>query len=160
MANVKIPVYLDCNYDEIEDFIAKMKNTAIESEKIEREYYELKFILNDDLYFDESENINSAYYNLSKTADIIRYLCDTISTTLSKIQNKDEKSRELLRKYVNDALSYATPIDRSKYPNLSDEIIERVYDAQLTCNDFFNSKEYNLIMRGLECDNNNEGQVD
>ena len=123
-----IPVYLDCNYENIESAISKLKeceeiSTSEASGPANTLSGELKARYG-------NGKIQEA--NLSQISNLIKTISYRMQTVLNQVEDIDHSLYESFRDYVERVLNYTTPIDHSKYPNLSDDTIEEIYNYILT----------------------------
>ena len=158
MDDNKLPVYLDCNYEELERYIEELKKLKDEasatfdnkgSEALGLIDWKLRDGL-DNTPFNDIENIDL----------LINRLQITISNTLEKVKSQDEKSRESLREFVNKALSYTKPIDRSKYPHLTEKEIEEMYSLFLRNDIAFNNYNFSSLLEKLANEGRNKSIVE
>lgn len=124
-----LPVYLDCNYDVLEKVINELQ--ALDEMNVTLgDIAELMWKIEGELKSRYNGEINSS--KIEQMNNMVKRIINGISSSINKIQSYDELSRDKLRDYVEKALNYTNPIDRSKYPHLSEEKINEIYDYILT----------------------------
>ena len=138
------PVYLDCNYENIESAINRLK----ECEEISTsEANSPSNTLSGELKARYGTGkIQEA--NLSQISSLIKTISYRMKSVLNQVDDVDNSLYESFRGYVERVLNYTTPIDHNKYPNLTDDTIDEIYNYILTTTtpaafDFFKIKDIN-----------------
>lgn len=134
MNEQSIPVYLDCNYDDVNATIQKLE--SIKNNISEFKSNDLLNCISGEL---KERFTGGSTSKLDISSEKIKFyignICSTMKNSLEIVDEVDNKSLEILRGYIENIFNYTKPIDRSKYPSLTDELFNELYDYALQHSD-------------------------